>query len=128
MTQTQFIKDRKYTRDSVAEQIGRPPENRGGNWNTGYATWNGECFVFCNIGTAGRTGHDYPNRWDGPELVWYGKGPSHRDEPLMRQMINGQIPVHMFWRDNDRKPFTYAGLARAVEVDGSSPVRVRWRF
>jgi len=36
--------------------------------------------------------------------------------------------VHIFWRADDRDPFTYAGLGKAVEVIDETPVRVRWRF
>lgn len=36
--------------------------------------------------------------------------------------------VHVFWRADERDPFTYAGLAKAVEVSDDIPVKVRWRF
>jgi putative restriction endonuclease len=125
---TQFLKGAEYTRATVADQIGLPAGKRLGNWNTGYAEWNGEVFVFCNVGTAGRTGHDYPNRWEGPELVWYGKGPARAHQRLIKRMTGGEMPVHIFWRDNDRGSFIYAGRGRAVDVVDSSPVGVRWRF
>ena len=126
---SQFVKGGKYARADVAEQIGLPSHRRsGGNWVTGYDTWNSEVFIFCNVGTAGRTGHDYPNEWVGEELVWYGKTGTHRNQKLIRKLTGGGMPVHIFWRSKDRDAFAYAGVAQAVEVANTSPVRVRWRF
>lgn len=113
----------------VAEQIGLPAERRsGGNWVTGYDTWNDEAFVFCNVGVAGRTGHDYANEWVGEELVWFGKTGTDRNQPLAKRMTEGGMPVHIFWRDKDRDSFAYAGEGRATDVSASSPMKVRWAF
>lgn len=118
-----------YTRDQIAEKIGLPPERRrGGNWSTGYDTWQDEHFIFCNVGIAGRTGHDYPNEWLDKSLIWSGKTSSRQEQPLIRRMISGAEPVHVFWRGRDRSPFTYAGTATADEVRGGSPVQVVWTF
>lgn len=43
-------------------------------------------------------------------------------------MIDGNVPVHVFWRAADRSPFSYAGLARARDVFGATPVGIRWSF
>jgi hypothetical protein len=43
-------------------------------------------------------------------------------------MVSGDLDVFVFWRAEDRAPFTYAGLAHAVEVEDASPVRVVWSF
>lgn len=129
MPQNQFVKGDKYTRAAIAEQIGLPAKRReGGNWKTGYDAFGDEIFVFCNIGTPGRTGHDYPNEWMGRELIWYGKTGTHRNQPLMKRIISGEVPVHIFWRSNDKDTFTYAGEGRAVGVKDISPVQVRWSF
>src|SRR4051812_47127124 len=98
----QFVKGKKYTRAEVAQVIGLPVQRRvGGNWHTGYDSWKGEVFVFCNVGTAGRTGHDYPNKWADEELEWFGKTGSHAEQPQIRSMIEGSAVVHVFWRSND---------------------------
>lgn len=127
MSQNRFVKGDRYTRAAIAEEIGLPAHRRvGGNWNTGYDTYKDEVFVFCNVGIPGRTGHDYANEWVGQELVWYGKTGTHRNQPLMKKMTAGGMPVHIFWRSKDSDPFTYAGEGRAVEVADTSPVRIRW--
>jgi hypothetical protein len=126
---TKFAQGSEYTRGEIAQLVDLPAYRRsGGNWNTGYDSWNGEVFVFCNVGTAGRTGHDYPNKWFGAELVWYGKTGSHRDQPLIRRMVKAELPVHVFWRNQDASPFTYAGEAVALSVSNTVPVQVRWGF
>jgi putative restriction endonuclease len=58
----------QYTRAEVQEELSVPESRRGGDWDTGYTSYNGALYIFCNIGSAGRTGHDYPNRWDGEQL------------------------------------------------------------
>ena len=124
-----FRKGQFYTRAEVAERIELPPELRhGGNWDTGYSRWNGEFFIFCNVGIAGTTGHDYPNRWDGKGLLWTGKTGSRMGTPFVEEMLSGALPVHLFWRGEVRTPFTYAGLAAAAEVIDTIPVQVRWTF
>jgi hypothetical protein len=128
MTGSKFLKGADYSRAQIADQIGLPADRQTGNWETGYSRWDGAIYLFCNVGIAGQTGHDYPNAWEGDELIWYGKTGSHRDQPLIKEMISGSVPVHVFWRSQQRSPFSYAGAARAVEVSDDSPVQVRWAF
>lgn len=124
-----FRKGQLYTRAEVAETIELPSELRhGGNWDTGYSRWNGEFFIFCNVGIAGTTGHDYPNRWDGKDLLWTGKTGSRMGTPFVKEMLSGTLPIHLFWRGELRTPFTYAGLATPTEVVDTIPVQVRWAF
>lgn len=124
-----FRTDQLYTRPELAALVGHPSAGRkGGDWYTGYARWNGEFFIFCNVGVPGKTGHDYPNQWDGPELEWSGKTGSRQGSPVVKAMLSGAFPVHLFWRGKTNGPFTYAGRATAVEVEDTSPVQVRWSF
>jgi hypothetical protein len=126
---TGFVAGSTYTREQVAEIIGLPEDHRrGGPWATGYARWKSQIFIFCNVGVPGRTGHDYPNRWEDKSLVWYGKTQSKLGQPLIDTMVSGSEPVHIFWRAQDRAPFTYAGLAAALDVKATVPVEVTWTF
>jgi hypothetical protein len=118
-----------YTREQVADAIGYPIEKRsGGTWSTGYTGFEGSYFIFCNVGGAGRTGHDYPNRWQGRDLVWFGKTDTHVGQPQIDEMVSGRRDVLIFWRARDRSPFTFAGVAHASEVVDSTPVEVLWSF
>lgn len=94
----------------------------------GYSRWDDEVIVFCNVGIAGRTGHDYPNRWDGKDLVWFGKTGSALHQSLIQQMVDGAVTVHVFWRGRNRAPFTYAGRAAASDVQDTVPVKIVWSF
>ena len=118
-----------YTRDQIAEIIGYPEEKRGGgDFDTGYTKHGDAYFIFANVGNAGRTGHDYANRWDGRDLIWFGKSNTRIDQPRIQEMISGDCDVYVFWRGKDRSPFTFAGVGRAIEVEASTPVRVIWSF
>ncbi|MFB9978188.1 DUF3427 domain-containing protein [Mesorhizobium kowhaii] len=117
-----------YTRAHVQGTLNVPHERRGGNWDTGYSEYEGAFYVFCNIGTAGRTGHDYENYWDGDVLVWRAKNGSNVRQPQIVKLLYGNLPVHVFYREEDRRPFTYAGCARAIEIKDVTPVKVSWLF
>lgn len=119
----------QYSRDEIAERLGMPLDRRtGGAWATGYDEWGGEAFVFVNVGGPGRTGHDYGNRWQGKDLVWFGKTGSRRGQPQIERLISNTIPVHIFWRGQDRSPFSYAGIGRSMTVTSETPVGVVWTF
>jgi putative restriction endonuclease len=94
---TSFVVGERYTRDQVRAAAGLRPM-AGGDWATGYARVGNEVFVFCNIGVAGRTGHDYPNRWVDDALDWFGKTGSSINQPMINGMIAGALTTHVFWR------------------------------
>lgn len=123
-----FVVGNTYTRDQVADLIEMPLDRRGGNWNTGYDRWNDNFYLFCNVGAAGRTGHDYPNHWDGKFLVWFGKTGSKLTQPQIQSMLSSENQVHVFWRAKDRSPFTYAGVGKVHDVQETVPVQITWHF
>jgi hypothetical protein len=125
---TEFEIGAQYSRPDVADLIGMPEQRRGGNWHTGYDRWGDEFFIFCNVGSPGRTGHDYANRWYGTSLIWYGKTGTTVRQAQVRDLLSGHLPVHLFWRGRDRSPFTYAGLAYAQAVADTTPVEVTWEL
>lgn len=124
---TSFSVGDRYTRDQVRAALGLQPMS-GGDWATGYTQYQGEVFVFCNIGVAGRTGHDYPNRWIDDALDWFGKTGSTPKQPMIKAMVTGTVTTHVFWRGRDRAAFIYAGIGIVNGVWGEKPVEVLWRF
>jgi hypothetical protein len=129
MAKYSFSKGCSYTRAQVAEEIGLPlNRRRGGNWDTGYDRFDGAFFIFCNVGVAGRTGHDYANRWENDQLVWQAKNGTRLSQPTMQAIASAKHPVHVFWRTGDKDPFTYAGAGTPMEVQDTTPVRIRWAF
>lgn len=116
-----------YTRAQIFEALGiADPE--GGPWYTGYTAHGADHYIFCGVGTGGRTGHDYQNYFDGPELVWHGKTNSRLDHASIRALLSEKGLVHIFYRTEDRAPFTYAGAGRPVAAKEVVPVQVRWAF
>jgi hypothetical protein len=122
-----FTLGRSYTRAEIRTALG-DTNTSGGAWDTGYREWNGEYFVFSNVGTSGRTGHDYANYWDGERLVWQAKSHTKIDNPEIQRLVGGRMPVHVFSRKRDRDPFAYHGLARPMAVTDTTPVGVTWAF
>jgi 5-methylcytosine-specific restriction enzyme A len=116
-----------YTRSQIFESLGLADPG-GGPWYTGYTSHGADYYIFCGVGTAGRTGHDYQNHFDGPELVWHGKTNSRLDQNSIKALLSGKGSVHIFYRTEDRAPFTYAGAGRPVSVQDVVPVQVRWAF
>ncbi|MEJ1937521.1 DUF3427 domain-containing protein, partial [Nostoc sp. NIES-2111] len=124
----EFDTGAQYTRAQIQQLLGVPEHRRGGDWATGYTKFGDELFVFCNVGSAARTGHDYPNRWDGEQLIWSAKNRPNVAQPIMRAIAAGALTTHVFHRSADRSPFTYAGRAKAVDIQNTTPVVVRWGF
>lgn len=124
-----LVRGNSYSRNQIADHIGYPETlRRGGTFFTGSFEHDGEFYLFANVGSAGRTGHDYANRWVNKDLLTTGRTGSHKDHPSIQQRVCGDHPVHIFWRAADRQHFTYAGAARAIEVSDSVPVEILWTF
>ncbi|HQT52210.1 MAG TPA: HNH endonuclease [Phenylobacterium sp.] len=116
-----------YTKDQIYARAGVPEARQGGQWATGYAEFEGAFFIFCNIGAAGRTGHDYANAWrDGLLLEWSAKNGTSVTGAQIKRLLSPAATAHIFWREHDRAPWTYAGLGEPVEVIDETPVRVTW--
>lgn len=117
-----------YTKKDIYRICGVPETKRKGNWNTGYTNYEGDWFIFCNVGVAGRTGHDYQNRFVGDELIWYGKSKSHIGQNSIKSLLDPDNTIYVFYREEDRAPFTFAGIAKAKSYQANKPVQVTWSF
>ena len=118
----------KYSRADIKELAGLDRNAKGGPWDTGIVEHDGEFLIFANIGTEGRTGHDYDNIWEGDLLRWYHKGRSRIDWPSVKGLLGDASVVHVFWRSSNAAAFEYAGHAKPVEVIDATPVGVLWSF
>lgn len=123
-----FVIGRTYTKNDIYALLNVPIESQKGSWDTGYRSYNRDVFIFTNIGVAGRTGVNHGNYWDNGNLVWYGKATSHAQQPLVKMMISNECNVHIFFRNDATKGFTYKGLGLAVSLEGSKPIRITWSF
>ena len=118
-----------YSRKNIYEILNVPKEKQKGSWNTGYRTYNGEYFIFAGINTAGRTGHNYHNHWEGEFLYWRGKSNSHKEQPVIKGMLDANAIIHIFTRtDSKNVNFKYEGLGKAERFEDTTPVTIYWRF
>ncbi|HOF15970.1 MAG TPA: DUF3427 domain-containing protein [Bacteroidales bacterium] len=123
-----FVVERVYTKNDIYKLLDVPKESQKGSWDTGYRSYNGEIYIFTNVGTAGRTGVNHGNYWLKDNLVWFGKSNSHMKQNLIKMMISNEVNVHIFFRNDSTKGFTYKGLGRAISFEGSKPVKIIWSF
>ena len=117
----------QYTRQDVFNVIGISNPG-GGNWYTGYTSHKDDWFIFCGIDIPGRTGHNYHNYFHGDELVWYGKTGSRLDQPSIQALIKPLGFVYIFYREDNRSPFMFAGQGRPKQTRDTSPVEIVWSF
>lgn len=118
----------QYARKDVFRVIGLPNEPKGGNWFTGYTSYGPDLFIFCGVGTGGRTGHDYGNHFEGDRLVWYAKSNTTLQQSSIQKLLRPDGHIYLFFREEDRDPFTFAGLASVVDVFDETPVKIAWSF
>ena len=118
----------QYTRADVYELLGVPNDQRRGNWETGYNLYDGNLFIFCNVGASGRSGHDYNNRWlDDGRFQWFAKERTHVLQKQIQWMLHPTGNIFLFTRTDNRQPFTFEGFCEPSEHEESSPVKIVWR-
>ena len=124
-----YVIGKQYSRNDIYNVLKIPTDRRGADWLNGYHRHKNDYYIFCNVGEPGRTGHDYPNRWEGPILTWHGKNKSHYGQTSVQNLISGEYRVLVFYRISNRDPFTFAGLGRPIPHSNTKdPVRIDWRF
>lgn len=118
----------EYTKKDIYRILAVPKEIQGGNWDTGYNRYNGDYFIFANIATQGRTGHDYSNSLDGNIVHWTAKATTTLHQPQVQKLIKPQGYVYFFYRDDNLKPWIYAGKVVPEKVYDTAPVQIDWRL
>ncbi|MBX3613144.1 MAG: HNH endonuclease, partial [Burkholderiaceae bacterium] len=121
-----FKVDNRYTRADVFDAVGLSPHPVGGDWFTGYTYFNGDGFIFCHVGTAGRTGHDYGNKFENGLLYWRGKTNSTLSHTSVKHLLAPKGRTYVFYRSQDRSPFTFAGIGTPVRTENTRPVTIWW--
>lgn len=117
---------RTYTRKELMQELG--VTDTGGAWFTGHVRHNGEHYIFCNIKASGRTGQNYDNYFDEGQLVWHTRKGATLNQPVISELISNSSIVHIFYRTENREPFSYNGLAHAGKCTESDGVEIRWVF
>jgi 5-methylcytosine-specific restriction enzyme A len=117
-----------YYRKDIYRAIGISPSTHGGNWDTGYARYGADFFLFANLGIPGRTGHQYKNCLEGNILHWQAKNGTTVRQPQVRQLLNPPGDIYVFYRTNSRAAFTFAGLGVPVSFEETTPVSINWKI
>jgi hypothetical protein len=123
-----FEVGKSYTKEDIYRIFEVSSARRGGNWNTGYTKYDGYWFIFSNIGTPGRTGHDYGDRLEIGKLSWFGKTKSHIGQESIVDMVAETGVVLIFYRRESRSPYTFAGVGKAREIRDRTPVEIEWEI
>jgi 5-methylcytosine-specific restriction protein A len=128
MSEYPFEVGEEYTKNDIYHICSVPPEKQRGNWDTGYTKYGDDWFIFANVGTPGRTGHDYGNRFIGDDLHWYGRTNSRLGQPSIESLINPEGNIYIFYREESRSPFIFAGLGSVKSVRDETPIQITWQF
>ena len=123
-----FEVGQRYARADVKERAGIGRDAKGGPWDTGIVEHDGEFVIFASVGIPGRTGHDYENRWEGELLHWSHQERSETSWPSVQKLLQEHRVVHVFWRASLRENFVYAGRAKLISYQPTSPVEFLWGF
>ncbi|WP_375164558.1 DUF3427 domain-containing protein [Domibacillus sp.] len=130
MRKNPFEVGKNYSRKDVQEMFNIPKDKRkGGNWATGYVRVNKDYFIFANVNTAGRTGHDYANRFIDEGFEWFAKKDTHLGQETIKNFLNPTGNIYIFIRENSSDlNFTYVGNGWAKKYFDETPVRIIWNF
>jgi len=123
-----FLVDHEYTRKDVYRIVGVSEDTKGGNWDTGYNKYLNDYYIFTNVGVPGRTGHDYGNRFEGNNLIWYAKSHTKINNPQIQDLLNPPGYIYLFYRTDNSKPFVFAGTVRSIDFQDATPVQITWKI
>ena len=128
--QNLFKRGESYKKTDIYHILNVPINKQRGEWDKGYRYYEGNLFLFANIGIPGRTGHNYNNYWDGELFFWEATKRSNSEQLGIKKMISpieGQ-QNYLFTRLEDRAPFTFEGLIKLKELTNHAPVRIVWEL
>lgn len=119
-----------YSKKEIYTLLKVPKEKQKGAWDTGYREYEGDIYIFINVGTCGRTGHTYQNYWDGEMLHWEAKRNTNLKQSLIKKISESQTARcnHIFTRNNNRDLFQYRGNGKVHSVFDTVPVKIIWTF
>ena len=123
-----FLVDKEYSKKDIYKIIGIPVDTHGGNWDTGYNQYKNDFFIFSNIGIAGRTGHDYDNKFEGNLFYWFAKNNTNINQPQIKSLLNPPGYIYIFYRFDNSKPFIFAGTGISSSYENTSPVKIVWKI
>jgi len=125
-----FIIGENYSRKDVKRKIGSiDPDDVGGNWGTGYTSHDCCYFIFANLQSAGRTGHNYGNILQDNCLYWHSKNTHKYTSNTIQRMLSGEYEIYIFTRANSSNPlfnFNGLGYVRDIGDKEEKPFHIVW--
>ena len=126
----EFKKGCLYTRSDIYNlYFGEPLPLKGtANWKTGYVQPQNskDLIVFMNIDVPGKSGHNYPNKYnpDNKTIEWFGKTNSNSQQPTFLKLKSKEIVPHFFARwDNKQREFLYLGIGKNFQFEDIYPTK-----
>tara|TARA_A100001011_G_scaffold391990_1_gene478615 strand:+ start:345 stop:1241 length:897 start_codon:yes stop_codon:yes gene_type:complete len=126
----EFKKGCLYTRSDIYNlYFGEPLPLKGtANWKTGYVQPQNskDLIVFMNIDVPGKSGHNYPNKYnpDNKTIEWFGKTNSNSQQPTFLKLKSKEIVPHFFARwDNKQREFLYLGIGKNFQFEDNYPTK-----
>ena len=126
----EFKKGCLYTRSDIYNlYFGEPLPLKGtANWKTGYVQPQNskDLIVFMNIDVPGKSGHNYPNKYNphNKTIEWFGKTNSNSQQPTFLKLISKEIIPHFFARwDNKKREFLYLGIGKNFQFEDNYPTK-----
>ena len=123
-----FELGKQYRKIEIYSILDVPEDKQRGSWDTGFTPYEGNWYFFCNIGTPGRTGHDYRNYFAGDFLVSHARLNSKIDHPSIKSIQSQETKKFIFYREDDLSDWTFAGIGTLVEMQNTSPIKFIWQF
>ena len=122
----EFKKGSEYSRHDIHNLYFGCPYPPGGRWTSGFVNPKGtnDLIIFMNIDVPGKTGHNYPNKYDPKEkkIIWYGDTESHSEQPTFKKVLNYEFTSHFFARwDKKNKYFLYLGVGKNFSFKDKQP-------
>tara|TARA_B100000989_G_scaffold290065_1_gene262734 strand:- start:642 stop:2123 length:1482 start_codon:yes stop_codon:yes gene_type:complete len=112
-----FNKKSKYSRHDVNKiATGSDEQPNFDMARTGYGKIDDNLFIFMNIGIPGTDGMDYKNHYDErtEAVSWCAKKGTHSEQPLMKEIINGELNLYLFARRKKDEDWEFLGNANVV--------------
>lgn len=122
-----FQLGREYKKSEIYAVLGVPDDKQRGNWDTGYNSYQGNWFFFCNIGVPGRTEHDYPNYFEGDCFISHAKFGSKIDHPSIQSICSPQTKKFLFYRENNLSEWIFGGVG-TLTIEEKIPLKFIWSF
>ena len=122
-----FSINHRYSGTEIANIVNPNTINKkkvGGKYATTDYVHESLGYILLNIGTPGRTGHEFDNRYN-PKLntvTWFGKPRSTSLHKNIKKLITKKIKPYIFVRWNNREKYKFVGRGITLGFIDNVPI------